>query len=458
MTFCYFVTTIGLLRPTLLPGLARIRRGPRTVQFGVDPQRAVLVELADERAAAILDLLDGAHTERQILAGALRLGVRPADARALLGTLHAHGLLVAAHTLNPPGVAPHLRAEAAALALRQADPRLAGRWAYRGPLSAAAQERHRAGGSPTGRTPAAAGQERAGAGGTGRTLAAAGQERAGAGGTGRTAAAAAQQRPDSAGPMGRTLDAAAQERPGAGAVRPGRKPTSGGSVVENTVGLLTPAQVLRRRANARVAVAGRGRLAAPIAIALARSGVGHVRPDLSGTVRPEEVVLGLDPAAVGRPRSVVVAQAVVAAGGRPGRGKPHLVVQVGAEQPADLAAAALRRRGQAVLAVEIRDGAPVVGPFVEAGGSPCLGCLELHRSDRDPAWSEIAADLATKPPEEACDLVTIMTAAAFAAAEALAHIDGNEPRTIGGAVTVVSPGDLRRRHWPAHPRCSCVRT
>ena len=65
VTFCYAVTTIGLLRPTLLPGLTRIRRGPRTVQFGVDPRRAVLVELADERAAAILDLLDGAHSERQ---------------------------------------------------------------------------------------------------------------------------------------------------------------------------------------------------------------------------------------------------------------------------------------------------------------------------------------------------------------------------------------------------------
>ncbi len=101
----------------------------------------------------------------------------------------------------------------------------------------------------------------------------------------------------------------------------------------------------------------------------------------------------------------------------------------------------------------------MVGPFVTAGGSPCLGCLDQHRIDRDPAWSEIAAGLATAPPaEDACDLVTIMTAAAFAAAEALAYIDGGAPRTIGGAVTVVSPGDLRQRHWPAHPRCSCVRT
>ena len=383
MTFCYVVTTIGLLRPTLLPGLARIRRGPRTLQFGVDPRRAVLVELADERAAAVLDLLDGAHTERQVLAGALRLGVRPADARDLLATLHAHGLLVAAHTLTPPGAAPHLRAEAAALALRGRPP-TAGQQADRGPSAAA---------RPPAPAPAAPGQR--------------GRRRA----AGRPAPA---RRPKPLRPTAGTRSDA-----------PGPRRAACG---ETTVGLLTPAQVLRRRANARVAVTGRGRLAAPIAIALARSGVGHVRPDLPGAVRPEEAVLGLDPTAVGKPRAVAVAEAVAAAGGGPGRSKPQLVVQVGAEQPADLAAAALRRRGQAVLAVEIHDGAPVVGPFVTAGGSPCLGCLDHHRADRDPAWSEIAAGLATAPPaEEACDLVTIMTAAAFAAAEALAHIDGGAP-------------------------------
>ncbi|MEV4537240.1 TOMM precursor leader peptide-binding protein [Asanoa sp. NPDC049518] len=200
-------------------------------------------------------------------------------------------------------------------------------------------------------------------------------------------------------------------------------------------------------------------MATPIAIALARSGVGHVRPDLPGVVRPEEAVLGLEPSAVGQPRFAAVAAAVSAAGARPGRARAQLVIQVGAQQPADLAAAALRRRGQAVLAVELRDGAPVIGPFVGPAGSPCLSCLDHHRAERDDAWAAIAAGLATGPPsDEAGDLVTIMTAAALGAAEALAYIDGGRPRTSGGAVTVVSPGDLRWRHWPPHPRCSCVPT
>ncbi|HEV7707762.1 MAG TPA: hypothetical protein VGP16_06170 [Asanoa sp.] len=415
MTFCYVVTTIGLLRPTLLPGLARIRRGPRTLQFGVDPRHAVVVELADEHTAAVVDLLDGTLTEQQLLSRAVRLGARSGDVRALLTALHAHGLLVAAHTLTCP---PDLRAETAALALR-----CAGR---------------RAG-------PPAAGR--------------------------RTGAPGVANR--------------------------------------------TPAQIMRGRAEARVAVVGRGRLAAPIAVALAGSGVGHVRADLHGEVRPEETVLGLDPTAVGRPRSAAVTAAlrrtrtgaakaasattaprgaggsgsagvtaalrdaagsgsaaitaalrgaggsasgaVTAAppGVRAGTGKPQLIVRVGADQPVNLAATALRRRGQAVLVVDIRDGVPVIGPFVAAGGSPCLGCLDRHRIDRDPAWPEIAAGLATAPPAEACDLVTIMAATGFAVSEVLAHLDGGTPGTTGAAVELVSPGELRWRYWPRHPRCSC---
>ncbi|MEV4617904.1 hypothetical protein AB0J74_04185 [Asanoa sp. NPDC049573] len=502
------MTTIGLLRPTLLPGLARIRRGRRTLQFGVDPRHAVVVELADEHTAAAVDLLDGTLTEQQLIARAVRRGARSGDVRALLTTLHAHGLLVAAHTLTAPAA---LKAETAALALRCA-----------------------------GRVPA----------------------------THR----------------------------------------SGPRAVANR----TPAQIMRGRAEARVAVVGRGRLAAPIAIGLAGSGVGHVRADLPGEVRPEETVLGLDPTAVGRPRSAAVTAAVrragsrsagprptptarrvgadtggtavvsgggatadehgpvvvsgggatadehgpaavsrdgaaadgpgtaavsggeatghgpgpaaVPGGGAPadgpagasagardsglrepppgpagvratgrggvgdagiravsaalpgarigdgpasagvtvassgvraGKGRAQLVVRVGADQPVNLATTALRQRHQAVLAVDIRDGVPVIGPFVAPGGSPCLGCLDLHRIDRDPAWPEIAAGLATAPPAEACDLVTIMAATAFAVGEVLAYLDGGTPSTAGGAVELVSPGEVRRRYWPPHPRCSC---
>ena len=64
-----------------------------------------------------------------------------------------------------------------------------------------------------------------------------------------------------------------------------------------------PAAVLRRRAAARVVVTGRGRLGAPIAVALAEAGVGHVRADLTGVVGPGELAGGpLRGSDVGRPR------------------------------------------------------------------------------------------------------------------------------------------------------------
>ncbi|MDG4822935.1 hypothetical protein O7635_13855 [Asanoa sp. WMMD1127] len=412
------MTTIGLLRPTLLPGLTRIRRGPRTIQFGTDAWGAVLVELPDERAAAVLDLLDGAHTERQVLATALRRGVRPSDTRELLATLHASGLVVPAHTLAT--TAPHLRAEAAALALRQAAQHLSGQWARRGPLPDRRDDRP---GSPSVTRPAPHGSAAVGRGSG--LVGSAGENTLGGRGPGQGVAA---------------WEGESGSHP----------PTSP----------LTPAETLRRRAAARVLVSGRGRLAAPIALTLARSGIGQVRPDLPGTLDPAEAAAaGLDPAAVGKPRSQAVAAAIAAAGARPGTTKPQVVVRVGADQPAQLAAAAARRRGQAMLSVEVRDGIPEIGPFVPPDGSPCLACRDLHRTDRDPAWPDIAAGLATsRSEEEACDLVTIMAAAAFAAGQVLVWTDGGDPVTTATAVSLVTLADLRWRRWPAHPRCSCVRS
>ncbi|HYN93471.1 MAG TPA: hypothetical protein VES42_06450, partial [Pilimelia sp.] len=114
------MTRPALPRPTLLPGLRRLWRDRHTLQLGLDPTRATVLELADPALARLLDLLDGEHTERRVLAYAVRGGVPEADARTLLDTLRAAGLVVAAHTLLPPGlpeaVKRRLTAEAAALA------------------------------------------------------------------------------------------------------------------------------------------------------------------------------------------------------------------------------------------------------------------------------------------------------------------------------------------------------
>jgi bacteriocin biosynthesis cyclodehydratase domain-containing protein len=51
------------------------------------------------------------------------------------------------------------------------------------------------------------------------------------------------------------------------------------------------------------------------------------------------------------------------------------------------------RRDIPHLSVVFSDTAVCVGPLVEPGVGPCLYCLERHRTDADPAWPAIAAQL-----------------------------------------------------------------
>jgi hypothetical protein len=106
------------------------------------------------------------------------------------------------------------------------------------------------------------------------------------------------------------------------------------------------------------------------------------------------------------------------------------------------------------LAVAIRDGTPVIGPFVPAAGGPCLRCLDLHRQDRDAGWPG--------PPRRAfldgiqpCTVAVLLAATAFATEEALAYLDGGRPQTLGAAVEITGPGRTRRRQWASHPACRC---
>ncbi|GGM28291.1 TOMM precursor leader peptide-binding protein [Micromonospora yangpuensis] len=345
------MTRAILPRPTLLPGLARLWRDRHTLQLGVEPGRAVLLEIANPRAARLLDLLDGSHSVRSILGHASVSEVAPEEARGLLDALHAVGLVVPAHTLLPRDLAgparTRLTGEAGALAL----------------------------------TP--------------------------------------------------------QPLPG------------------------TPAQVLRRRRGARVVVTGAGRLGGPVAVALAQAGIGHLDLDLAGQVRPSDLVgTGLPAADVGRSLAAAVRDAI--RGVAPGtetrpirRGRADLVLQLGTDRPAALLATGYAQRRQAHLLLTLRGGVPVVGPLVRPPAGPCLNCLDLHRTDRDPDWPSLAAQLAVDGREEACTVTTLLAATAYAAAEVLVQLDGGTPETLGRAVEIGAAGQLRRRVWAPHPSCGC---
>jgi bacteriocin biosynthesis cyclodehydratase domain-containing protein len=113
------------------------------------------------------------------------------------------------------------------------------------------------------------------------------------------------------------------------------------------------------------------------------------------------------------------------------------------------------------LAASASEAIGVVGPLVLPGRSACLRCLDLARTDRDPAWPLILAQLAGRQPDPpACDASLAAAVAAQAAAQALAFTDRpDQPGPVtNGTLEFVLPGwQWRRRTWPPHPDCTCGR-
>ena len=100
-----------------------------------------------------------------------------------------------------------------------------------------------------------------------------------------------------------------------------------------------------------------------------------------------------------------------------------------------------------------------IGPLVRPGRTPCVGCHDLHRTDWDPAWPALLAQLGHRPPAIhplATDPLTLHASAVELAAQILAHIDGRTPPTVGRCL-VVGPAHDERATWPVafHGRCAC---
>lgn len=218
---------------------------------------------------------------------------------------------------------------------------------------------------------------------------------------------------------------------------------------------------LRRRDEAAVVVVGAGRVGAPLAALLAAAGVGTVDVVDPGTARARDVAVGgLAPEDVGRRRGEAAAERARRRAQALRRGpvpRPDLVVLAPVGSSDDGDAALLQRNGVPHLLAEVRDTVGVVGPLVLPGRSACLHCLDLVRSDRDPGWPAVAAQLSCPgrvPPP--CDGPLAAAVAAQAALQVLALLDGGEPAALGGSLELALPGwRWRRRSWEPHPACEC---
>jgi hypothetical protein len=220
----------------------------------------------------------------------------------------------------------------------------------------------------------------------------------------------------------------------------------------------------RRRAGSTVVVHGGGPLAVGVVLGLASAGVGTVHTVTSGAVLAGDLGTGYVDADRGRDRARATASALArlrpgaTTGPPPQRAAADLVVLADASAPDPVLVAQLHAAGTPHLAVRVRDGAGVVGPLVLPGRTTCLGCLEVERCARDPAWPAAAARL-TGVPGRACTACVVATAG-LATAQALVALDG--PGSAAGPPVLeatleldADAGTIVRRAWAPHPDCRC---
>ena len=377
-------------RPLLVAALRPVWRGERTLQLGVDPSRAVVLDSVDERIVRLLLDLDGTRTEGRVLADGITAGVDPRFFAALLAQLRAAGALTD------------------------------GRFA---PSQPAGPQPHR----PPPDRPAPC-------------------PPAGKAGSRRVSSQAAPRDPV----------------PDHG--HPGRLAPDLASIALLTSPSAAAGQ-LRHRQAASVVVHGAGRVGATVATLLAAAGVGNVHVVDHGSVSPSDPSpAGLAVADVDRPKAIAVADAIrrsapETATGIPGPDhEPDLVVLAdGRPVDSDLQAA-LHASGLPHLAVGVRETTAIIGPLVRPGTTSCLRCANLQRTDRDPAWPLVAAQLATmrRHADEPCDIVLATLAGSVAALHCLRHLDGLGSAASGATLELALPDwRLRRRTWPPHPHCGC---
>ena len=242
------------------------------------------------------------------------------------------------------------------------------------------------------------------------------------------------------------------------------------------------ARTLARRLAAQIRIHGGGRIGADIAGLLKTSGLGCVAradpgdDDMSppGAVPPGQEPPGQEPpglAPTGRKQSGREPTARKQSGRAPpgrkrpgqvpaGQARPDLAILVG-RQPMELRARLMREQIPH-LAASADEAIGIVGPLVIPGRTACLRCMDLTRTDRDPAWPLILAQLAGRAPDPlACDAPLAAAVAAQAAAQGLAFIDraAAAGAVTNGTLELVLPGwQWRRRTWTSHQDCSCGST
>lgn len=215
------------------------------------------------------------------------------------------------------------------------------------------------------------------------------------------------------------------------------------------------------RAHACVEIRGLDELGLRIARILAQAGVGTLLLEDDRAVTIDDLSAdGYRSGDLGHSRQarafgILRAGSPMTALSAPHDTRPDLVVLVehGAVDPVRVRP--LVREDLAHMAVLVRELDVVVGPVVRPGEGPCLRCLDLHRTDEDPRWPAVATQLTVHPPE-GTETSLAWLAAALAAQQVLAVVDGRGVLVIGSTLEISATYPLPRyREWAVHPDCGC---
>jgi hypothetical protein len=126
----------------------------------------------------------------------------------------------------------------------------------------------------------------------------------------------------------------------------------------------------------------------------------------------------------------------------------------------------LVRYGLPHLSVRIRDGNGVVGPLVLPGRSSCLRCADIIRSELDPHWLHLSAQLLGSAGHAESAMIHASVALALAEIDAtLGALDLPGVEDLPSAATAASlsstleialrPYRITTRRWPRQISCSC---
>jgi hypothetical protein len=222
--------------------------------------------------------------------------------------------------------------------------------------------------------------------------------------------------------------------------------------------------VLASRRTATVTVMGTSRIAPMIATLLAAAGIGHVSVSGGGDIRLHQAAPGGVPPGDEGQRFTRAAVAAVRRAAPECDAGPHAaptqgdLVVLAFDSPVDPELRdALHGHGVPHLVTHAGADHGQVGPLALPGAASCLRCADLHRLDRDAAWSALAVQLAVPPkhgPPSDVSLASLV--ASVTALQALAFVDGADPATIEGTLEIALPDwRLRRRTWAPHPDCDC---